>query len=88
MADDTNAESSLTEIPGIESASASSFVTDTTNSDNAVPESTPESAASGKRPRTKRGRSGKKWVGLNWEHKEHLKEQNSRSSAVLLALIL
>jgi hypothetical protein len=33
-----------------------------------------------RKPGTKRGRNGKKWVGLNWEHKEILKALNSKSS--------
>lgn len=35
----------------------------------------PETRTPLRKPRTKRGRNGKKWVSLNWEHKEWLKKK-------------
>ena len=77
-----NSEGHPNGSPGSDRATSQSFVSDIISSDNTTHESTHEdstagNAPSGERARTKRGRNGKKWVGLNWEHKEYLKEQNS-----------
>lgn len=69
--------------PLIGAGPSQSFKTVNSRSEGASSETMPpESGPSVKKPRTKRGRNGKKWIGLNWEHKEQLKQQNGQSIKV------
>ncbi len=71
---DNNDEGSLTKGSLVdESSSSQSLTTEVPDPESTNSEGAPSDVAtSGKRPGTKRGRDGKKWVGFNWEQKQFL----------------
>ena len=88
MSEDRNTGESREESPLNETPSSQSFITEISRAQSITSESTPqETEVSARRSRTKRGRSGKKWVSLNWEHKEQLKKDNSKCFHVMLAFM-
>jgi hypothetical protein len=73
------ADKSIGESSVNESSSSQSFVTETNHSDFTDSEiMQPQSSTPAKRPHTKRGRTGKKWVSVNWERIQQLKKGNSK----------
>jgi hypothetical protein len=88
MSEIGTAKSSIEEYSVNENCYSQNSMPDTTNAENISHETTlSDNSASVRRPKTKRGRNGKKWVGVNWENKEQLKRANSKPFLVVSVFI-